>query len=133
MRITYIPLLVHDQAEALSFYVQRLGFEKRIDRAIGAGHRWITISYPGHPTPQLVLQDCAWGASNTTKEERQFLVGKQEFFLGIPDIKYGFAQLKAKHVKIIEEPTKTRLGMRMSFKDLYGNVLFLLEPKERRR
>lgn len=41
----YVP--VTDQAKALSFYTDSLGFEKRFDFEYGGGQRWIEVSPPG--------------------------------------------------------------------------------------
>ena len=42
----FVP--VSDQDAALDFYVNKLGFEKRIDSIYGAGaHRWIEVCPPG--------------------------------------------------------------------------------------
>jgi lactoylglutathione lyase len=41
---------VADQDRALEFYVEKLGFEKRLDVALGDGHRWIEVAPPGATT-----------------------------------------------------------------------------------
>lgn len=38
---------VTDQQRALQFYVNELGFETRLDRPTGNGHRWIEVAPPG--------------------------------------------------------------------------------------
>jgi len=46
---------VTDQDRALSFYVDTLGFDKRLDVPIGAGKRWIVVGAPqGTATIALV-------------------------------------------------------------------------------
>lgn len=52
-RITQIGrviLPVSDQDRALQFYVDKLGFEKRLDAAYGEGQRWIEVAPPGAAT-----------------------------------------------------------------------------------
>ena len=41
---------VSDQDRALEFYVDRLGFDKRIDGTYGDGARWIEVAPPGAAT-----------------------------------------------------------------------------------
>lgn len=41
----FVP--VADQARALSFYTETLGFDKRFDFEYGDGHRWIEVAPPG--------------------------------------------------------------------------------------
>jgi lactoylglutathione lyase len=41
---------VTDQNRALEFYVGKLGFETRLDVAIGGGRRWIEVGPPGATT-----------------------------------------------------------------------------------
>jgi len=38
-----IVVMVYDQQKALKFYIQKLGFEKKLDTDI-AGYSWIAIS-----------------------------------------------------------------------------------------
>jgi len=41
---------VTDQDRALEFYLERLGFEKRIDTPYGEGERWVEVAPPGAAT-----------------------------------------------------------------------------------
>ena len=45
-----VAVSVTDQDRALSFYVDTLGFEKRMDAQIGDGLRWIEVAPPGAGT-----------------------------------------------------------------------------------
>jgi catechol 2,3-dioxygenase-like lactoylglutathione lyase family enzyme len=52
-RITQIGrviLPVSDQDQALQFYLDKLGFEKRVDAPYGEGERWIEVAPPGAAT-----------------------------------------------------------------------------------
>jgi catechol 2,3-dioxygenase-like lactoylglutathione lyase family enzyme len=53
MRITRIGTVlvpVSDQDRAVQFYVDILGFEKRIDGPFGDGQRWVEVAPPGAAT-----------------------------------------------------------------------------------
>jgi predicted enzyme related to lactoylglutathione lyase len=45
-----IGINVRDQDQALSFFTETLGFEKRLDAAISPTMRWITVAPPGAGT-----------------------------------------------------------------------------------
>jgi len=45
-----IGVPVADQDRALAFYVEKLGFEKRIDFPYGKGERWVEVAPPGSAT-----------------------------------------------------------------------------------
>lgn len=53
--VTYVTVFVADQDKALAFYVDTLGFEKRVDhRNVPGGGRFVTVGLPGQNL-QLVL------------------------------------------------------------------------------
>ncbi len=56
MKITLTSILVDDQAKALAFYTDVLGFEKKTDVPLGE-HRWLTVVSPAAPDGvELVLE-----------------------------------------------------------------------------
>jgi catechol 2,3-dioxygenase-like lactoylglutathione lyase family enzyme len=42
-----VAIPVADQERALAFYVEKLGFKKRMDAEFGDGQRWIEVAAPG--------------------------------------------------------------------------------------
>ena len=54
-QLRYGTLVVSDQDEALSWYTVKLGFEKRMDRAVGSS-RWLSVGIQRQPYPQIILQ-----------------------------------------------------------------------------
>lgn len=52
--ISVVTIHVKDQDEALRFYVERLGFEKRNDMPMDDGSRWVTVAPAGSST-EIVL------------------------------------------------------------------------------
>jgi catechol 2,3-dioxygenase-like lactoylglutathione lyase family enzyme len=52
-RITQVATVmvpVSDQDRALEFYIDKLGFEKRMDMPFGDGDRWVEVAPPGGAT-----------------------------------------------------------------------------------
>jgi catechol 2,3-dioxygenase-like lactoylglutathione lyase family enzyme len=52
VRVVGVP--VTDQDRAIGFYVDTLGFDKRLDVPIGQGERWIVVA-PPHGTATIAL------------------------------------------------------------------------------
>ena len=52
--IGVVGLYVHDQDEALDFYVNKLGFAVHTDAKNGT-YRWLTVKHPDQPTFELGL------------------------------------------------------------------------------
>ena len=56
MKINLTSVLVDDQAKALSFYTEVLGFVKKTEIPMGE-HRWLTVVSPDDPdSTELVLE-----------------------------------------------------------------------------
>ena len=55
-RIGTVIVPVNDQEQALAFYVETLGFEKRLDAPFGEGGRWIEVAPIGAATTIALVQ-----------------------------------------------------------------------------
>lgn len=56
MRINITSIYVEDQAQALDFYVNKLGFQVKNDVSLGE-YRWLTVVSPESPEgPELLLE-----------------------------------------------------------------------------
>ena len=53
--ISLITLYVTDQDKARDFYVEKLGFEKRMDVPYGEGQRWLEVAPPGAATSVAIV------------------------------------------------------------------------------
>ncbi len=54
IRTVGIPVV--DQEQAMAFYVETLGFEKRLDVPMGAGDRWIEVAPPDAATTIALIR-----------------------------------------------------------------------------
>ena len=52
--VSVVGIYVHDQDEALEFYVEKLGFRVCADAKNG-DYRWLTVQHPEQPSFQLGL------------------------------------------------------------------------------
>ncbi|MEM6772464.1 MAG: VOC family protein [Bacteroidota bacterium] len=57
MKITVVSIPVSDQAAALDFYTNKLGFVKKHDIPVGGENRWLTVVSKEDPDgPELLLE-----------------------------------------------------------------------------
>src|ERR1700758_17793 len=54
-RLSHATLYVLDQDAAKDFYVNKLGFDVRMDASMDNGFRWLTVTPKGQPDLQIVL------------------------------------------------------------------------------
>jgi predicted enzyme related to lactoylglutathione lyase len=124
--ILSFTLIVANQDEALTYYTEALGFEKRSDNPMGEGMRWVTVA-PRDSNVELVLQPPDWfeGEERAQKLER---VGQSPTIVfRVVNCRETYATLRDRGVKSVDEPTDTGWGVQAVFNDLYGNGFVLLE------
>ena len=54
-KVATVIIPVSDQDEAISFYVDKLGFEKRVDVPFGNGYRWVEVGPAGGETTIAIV------------------------------------------------------------------------------
>lgn len=73
-RLGTVLLRVGDIDRAIDFYVERLGFETRIDADYGGGNRWVEVAPPGAATTLALVPatdaDPAGGAGEVSLASR---------------------------------------------------------------
>ena len=64
-KIATAQVWVHDQDEALDFYIKKLGMEVRQDVTVAemGNFRWLTVGVPGQPDVAIVLRKYCMSAS----------------------------------------------------------------------
>jgi len=119
-------LKVRNQEEALAFYTEKLGFEKRADTSMGGGMRWLTIA-PRDSKVEFVLQPPDW-FQGEEREQHIAGIGKSPTIVfRVGNCSETCATLSERGVEIIDPATDTGYGVQAVIKDLYGNGLVLLE------
>ena len=132
LNITHSSIFVLDQDEALDFYVGKLGFEVRADVDMGF-MRWLTISAPGDPDREILLERPGPPAhDDATAEQVRELVtkGAAGFALGLrtDDLRKTYEELKAKGVEFTDEPTERFYGIDCGLRDPFGNNIRIVQP-----
>ena len=120
-------LVVADYDEAISFYTQKLNFDLLQDVPLGEGKRWVTLRPKGSENGGLLL-------GKALGDKQKAAIGNQTggrvaFFLNTDDFWRDYASMKSKGVQFVEEPREEIYATVVVFKDLYGNLWDLLEPR----
>ena len=128
-KLAHVTVIVRDQEEALRFYTEKLGMEKREDRRMG-DYRWLTVA-PAGSDVAIVLQVPSQ-AFKTAEEAARMLarVGQgTPWVLETDDCRNDHARLSAAGVTFNAPPSDMPWGVSAVFEDLYGNKYNLLERR----
>jgi predicted enzyme related to lactoylglutathione lyase len=122
--VATVCIFVTDQDRAKAFYTDVLGFELRQDSPMGES-RWIAVAPKGARTEVILYKmDQNW-------EHYRSVMGKsQAITFNVTDIAGLRDDLKAKGVRITQEPDPQPWGTYMMILDQDGNALLMVEePK----
>ena len=111
--IRSIPVIVSDLDEAISWYQEKLGFEVR-ERD---GH-WVTVAPEG------------WASEIHLCKMDELEPGNTGILLLADNLEDTCKELKENGVGFTQEPSKKAGGTIAKFKDLSGNVLWLMSKNE---
>jgi catechol 2,3-dioxygenase-like lactoylglutathione lyase family enzyme len=122
MRITLTSVLVDDQAKALAFYTDVLGFEKKTDIPIGE-HRWLTVVSPEAPDGvELVLEPDEHPAAKPFKAALAE-DGIPFTSFGVDDVQREYERLRDLGVRFTQEPTAMGPVTTAVLDDTCGNLI----------
>ncbi len=124
--LSQIALLVRDYDEAITYYTTTLGFELLEDTEMSDTKRWVRVSPPGSSCHLLLAK----AANETQIAQIGHQAGGRVFlFLYTDDFWRDYKNYSAKGVEFIREPANEAYGIVSVFKDIYGNLWDLIEPK----
>lgn len=124
IRINLTSVLVHDQDEALRFYTDVLGFQKKTEIPMGE-HRWLTVVSPADPDgPELVLEPDEHPAARPYKEA---LVedGIPFTSFAVDDVRAEYERLRDAGVRFTQEPLEMAGVTTAVLDDTCGNLIQL--------
>jgi catechol 2,3-dioxygenase-like lactoylglutathione lyase family enzyme len=122
MRINLTSVLVDDQAKALAFYTDVLGFTKKTDIPMGE-HSWLTVVSPDDPEGvELVLEPDSHPAVGPFKDA---LVADGIPFtsFAVTDVQAEYDRLTALGVTFTQPPTAMGPVTTAVFDDTCGNLI----------
>ncbi len=121
-KISHVTVIVNDQDEALKWYTEKFGFEKRVDDATTMpGYRWLTVAPHGQQGVEVALfkarneQEATWVGQGTL------------WVLEVDDCRATVAELAARGVTVLSQPEQMPWGVSAIVQDLYGNPYNLLQ------
>ncbi len=126
--IAHIALVVDDYDEAIQFYTEKLQFTLVEDTVLSETKRWVLISPNGSGECSLLLAKAA-------NEDQKSRIGNQTggrvfLFLYTDDFWRDYSKMQKDGIKFIRRPKIESYGTVAVFKDLYGNLWDLIEPKK---
>jgi catechol 2,3-dioxygenase-like lactoylglutathione lyase family enzyme len=130
--VSLVTVYCLDQDKARDFYVNLLGFEPRVDITMGEGFRWLTIGHPNQPELEvtLMLPGPPLDEETAAFVRRQLEKGQMGGLgLRVDDCHKAFAELSAKGVTFLQEPSDRPYGVEAVMRDDTGNWLVLVEPR----
>jgi glyoxylase I family protein len=127
MRIKLTSIMVDDQAKALKFYTEVLGFEKKHDIPVGE-YRWITVVSPEGPDDLELALEPNENPAGKAFQEAMFAQSIPVASFEVADIKKEYARLTALGVVFTREPAQAGPVIIAVFSDTCGNLIQLHQP-----
>jgi len=121
MKITQFTLVVKNQAEALKFYTEKVGFEKRTDFTPPGGYRWVTVGPKGQDLELALFQA---GTQDPNHWSSKWTPGiNPPIVMQVDDCRKTFAELKSRGVEFKQtQPDEYAWGISATFSDPDGNL-----------
>lgn len=119
--VSHVTVYVNDQDNALDYYTNVLGFEKRADAPFEEGMRWIEVGIPGATINFILIHGYGgW------EPER---VGKSTgILLNADDVRATIEELRGRGMTITMEPKSFPWATNACFEDMNGNSYVLGGP-----
>ena len=130
--VAVVGLYVHDQDEALAFYVEKLGFSVHTDVRNG-DYRWLTVQHPDQPSFQLGLflpGPPVLDAS--TAQNVRAIVAKgamPPLVLIVDNCRTAYDRMRAGGVEFTQEPADRYGSVDAGFRDPSGNGWKMIEAR----
>ena len=122
--LSHTMIWVLDQDESLAFYTDKLGFEVNTDATMD-DFRWLTVNPPGRPDHELILLVPGPPMMDEESAEQvKGLIAKGALGPGAfetDDCRATYAELSARGVSFLSEPSERFYGIEATFRDNSGN------------
>ena len=129
-RLAHVTIYVRDEDEALSFYTEKLGLEKRADVNAGPGDALVDGGPGGADGGGNRAPQAAGLARVKDRRKLEERIGQGTIWVfNTDDCRKAHSTLKSRGVRFLSTPEERPYGLEAIFEDLYGNVFSLLEPR----
>jgi catechol 2,3-dioxygenase-like lactoylglutathione lyase family enzyme len=129
MYLDQVAVIVDDYDAAISFFVEKLGFELVEDSPAltndGRPKRWVVVRPPNATTALLLAQ--ADGEAQRRAVGQQF-AGRVGLFLRVEHFQSAYKDMREKGVEFVTEPRDQPYGRVAVFEDVSGNRWDLIGP-----
>ncbi len=122
MRINLTSVFVDDQAEALRFYTEVLGFVKKHDVPTGE-YRWLTVVSPEDPDGTELLLEPSGHPAAKPFTEALVADGIPFTAFAVDDVQAEFERLRGLGVRFTQEPTEMGQVTTAVLDDTCGNLI----------
>ena len=125
-QLAHISIIVDNYDRAIEYYTQQLGFTLTEDKPMSASKRWVLVTPVG--------SSCSLLLAKAANEEQISRIGNQTggrvfLFLHTDNFDEYYAQLQVNEIEFIKTVSEEPHGKVAVFRDLYGNLWDLIEPK----
>jgi predicted enzyme related to lactoylglutathione lyase len=124
MKIKIMTIYVDDQAKALRFYSEVLGFTKKADFSNG-GYRWLTVVSPEAPDGAELQLEANTDPAARTFQQARFQQGRPAAMFFVNDVQSEYDRLKSLGVKFTTPPSKVTGSTIAMLDDTCGNLIQL--------
>jgi len=121
-----VAIIVDDYDNAISHFVNDLGFSLIEDSVLSPEKRWVVVA-PSEDGAKILL-------AKASNEVQRAVIGNSTggrvgFFLYTTDFNQTFQKFKSNGIEFIEEPRQEPYGQVVVFRDKFGNKWDLIEQK----
>lgn len=127
IRITLTSVFVDDQAKALAFYTERLGFVPKNDVALGE-FRWLTLVGPDDPDGTELLLEPDQHPAARAFQAALVADGIPAASFAVDDVDATYRDLTAAGVRFTQPPAPMGPVVTAVLDDTCGNLIQLSSP-----
>jgi catechol 2,3-dioxygenase-like lactoylglutathione lyase family enzyme len=132
-KLSHVSFFVLDLRRARDFYVNKLGFEIKMDIPVGEKGLWLTVAPKGQDIEiTLIPVDNEMMFKKDTSEKLTELIKAKAFGFGVfecADIYATYEELKSKGVEFIKKPTEGGGIPEAIIRDDSGNFFGLCQAR----
>ncbi|TLQ46785.1 VOC family protein [Streptomyces marianii] len=123
MKIHLTSVFVDDQAKALRFYTEILGFVKKHDVPVGEQDRWLTVVSPEEPGGTELLLEPARHPAARTYRDTLVEDGIPLAQFAVDDVEEEYERLSALGVRFTQKPVEMGPVTTAVLDDTCGNLI----------
>ena len=128
MKIHLTSVLVDDQAKALSFYTDVLGFVKKTDFSQGP-YRWLTVASPEDPDGTELQLALNGDPAAKAYQQALFQQGQPAAMFFTDDVQADYERMKARGAEFTKPPTDVTGSRIAMLNDTCGNLIQVTQLK----